>query len=570
MRSFKFTLILVLAFSGLLSGYDIRLNDNKLISTNDIEAIITKIPSGTIDSAIFISNQIIQVVEMDGYFDAILDVSMSGSTVTIEINSGLQYYLQNFNYSFQGDELEILKTELTRKYNNQAASAENIHACLEDAIDIYSDNGYPFAQSKLMSLGKTNPNIMNLSLEITSGPNVIIDSVTFVSDKKVSSRFLRRKSGLEQGNIFSQDRIDQSLRNINSLGYLSVDGQPSERYSNNYRNCQLIYNIKHMGSNRIEGALGYNPKQGDNNGFLYGYVDLALYDPLGDGKSFFLKWNKPGISNSRLNLRFEYPFVFGSRWDADLDVGQERFSDFYLSLTTGVNFSRIISSQYNFNFGLRWSKINAQGETFRSIYNSRIYEAGLGLTLSSFSGNTYDISGASFMAQITYLHKRLYPTLGNNPEETSFNPFKTAVNLRLGVRLTQSLFTDMRIRFEGFSEDESLISPAEMVKLGGRHSIRGYSEEQFITPRALWTNLELGFYQEESLKSYIFVDMGYARLSDIYIENQLPEYDNQFLFGAGFGFMLFSGQTGLDLNIGWSRDANLSEGKLYLIVENRF
>ena len=109
-----------------------------------------------------------------------------------------------------------------------------------------------------------------------------------------------------------------------------------------------------------------------------------------------------------------------------------------------------------------------------------------------------------------------------------------------------------------------------MIRLGGRHTLRGYSEEQFLTPRAVWSNCEFGVYGQGLFKGYLFADLGYARLSDIYADENIPIYENRFLFGAGFGFKLFSGQTGLDLNVGWSRDDSLAEGKLYMIVENRF
>jgi outer membrane protein insertion porin family len=570
MRFAGFVILTILMLTGLLSGIDINLNDNQVISIKDIVVMIDNLRSYTIDTTKALEMEIKSFVEKKGYFDANLNVNKSDSTIIVGINSGLLFHLHNINYSYQGDSLDELRVELDGKFSKQNASETNILACLEEAIEIYTANGYPFAQSKLLSLEKIVPDIINLNLEITSGPIVTIDSLQFNSDKNIDTKFLQRKAGLMPGELFSQERIERSLQNINSLGYLFVENVPTESYSNNYTSCSLIYNIRHRGSNRIEGALGYNPQNDKNDGFLYGFINLALYNPIGDGKSFFLKWNKPNVSNSHLNFRYENPYLFGTSWDAALDVSQERFSDFYLSLGGGVTLSYNISSQYNFNFGLRWSRIDAQGEIFRSVFSSRIYEAGIGLTLSNFSNSELEIFGKSFSAQITYLHKRLYPTLSISPEKPSFNPFKAEIGLHLGLKLSEALFSDLKARFEGFSEDETLISPAEMVKLGGRHSIRGYSEEQFITPRALWTNLELGFYQESSLKSYLFADIGYARLADIYTESQMPGFENQFLFGAGLGFKLFSGQTGLDLNVGWSKDDNLGEGKLYLIVENRF
>jgi hemolysin activation/secretion protein len=166
--------------------------------------------------------------------------------------------------------------------------------------------------------------------------------------------------------------------------------------------------------------------------------------------------------------------------------------------------------------------------------------------------------------------KRLYNTLGQEPPDNSFSPFKAAVNLHLGMPFTDLLFGDVRANFEGFSNDESLISPAEMIKLGGRTTLRGYSEQQFLTPRAAWGSLELGLYNRAGFRGYVFSDIAYARLTDIYAESELLQFKNEFLFGAGFGFRIFSGQTGLDFNLGWNKDSNLGQGILYLTLDNRF
>ena len=172
--------------------------------------------------------------------------------------------------------------------------------------------------------------------------------------------------------------------------------------------------------------------------------------------------------------------------------------------------------------------------------------------------------------ELTYLHKRLYPTLGQEPPDNSSDPFKAALSLHVGMELAGSIFGDIKASFEGFSNDEDFISPAEMIKLGGRKTLRGYSEEQFLTPRAAWSNLELGFYTSRGFKGYVFSDMAYARLTDIYADSEMLQFRNEFLFGAGFGFRVFSGQTGLDFNLGCSKDSRPSQGIVYLILDNRF
>jgi outer membrane protein assembly factor BamA len=459
---------------------------------------------------------------------------------------------------------------LVDDYRNKPAARENIRALLMDVVDLYSDSGYPFAQSKLLALERQEPASLNLIIEIVAGPHVIIDSLRFISKRKISNSFLARRSGWRPGDKFSQTKLNNSIASLNSLHYLKVSQPPEEKYYNNFRNCLLIYNLESRASNHLEGALGYNPGNANRDGFLFGFLDLAFYSPLGDGKSFFIRWNKPNESGSRLALSFDYPYPLGSGLETSFIVRQERFNDYYLSLMAGMDIFQNYDINNRLELGLRWTKITAEGDTFRSVYHSRIYEASLGIRLSGFEDIGGNPFGREFKARIIYLHKRLYPTLGQIPYDNSYDPVKAELLFRWTLPLSRLFYSGFQARFEGFSEDEALISPAEMIRLGGRKTLRGYTEEQFLTPRAFWSNHELGIYSEGLFTGYLFADLAYARLNDIYGAEDIPTYDNRFLFGAGFGFRLFSGQTGLDLNLGWSKDDNLAEGKLYMIVENRF
>jgi outer membrane protein assembly factor BamA len=510
------------------------------------------------------------MAEREGYFEADIDMTFDDdSLVRILIISGPLFEIGSVNLRVIGNALPEAEIELESEFVNRPADSENIQALLTESVDIFADNGYPFAQSKIASVKKSDF-FVNIVLEITSGPFVQIDSLMFKSEKNLSADFMMRKSGLNKGMPFSQTEVENSIARINSLDYIQIEGLPDEEFYNNYNSCLLEYNIEQRGLNRLEGALGYNPGTEQVDGFVFGFLDLSFYNPFGDGKNFFIKWNKPGETSSRIRLSFEYPYPLGIPFETSYEIAQEKFRDLYLSLNAEANISQIFSLKDKLNAGFKWTKVTAQGETFRSIFDSRVYQASIGIALSSFDDTDFDLSGRSFDVRLSYIHKRLYQTMDVTPDDNSFNPFKAELGLRFGIELYRFFFADAEFNFQGYSEDESLISAAEMIKLGGRETLRGYSEEQFITPRAGWVNLEFGLYQKRQLKGFLFADLGYARLSDIYSSTAEPSFDDEFLFGAGFGFHLFSGQTGLDLNIGWSKDDSFSEGKLYLILDNRF
>jgi outer membrane protein assembly factor BamA len=573
MRCLLALILILLPLGNFLAAYDFKLSGDPIISSTEVQEALGQISEqdSEAESSGRAMEILIRLAEERGYFDALFGIHIvADSAVHIDINAGSLYHINRLEFSARGHVPEGLERSIADEYHNKPATREIIQSILIKAVDLYIDNGYPFAQSKLLTFERQESARMNLVIEMVSGPYITVDSLQFASEHGISNSFLTRRSGWSRGDGFSQTKLDNSIRSLNSLGYLKITQPPEEKYYNNYSSCLLIYNLEPQTSNRIEGALGYNPGTENRDGFLFGFLDLAFFNPLGDGKSFFIEWNKPNESGSRLGLRFDYPYPFGSGLETSFQVSQERFSDYYLSLAAGMNVYQNFDINNRLELGLRWTKITAEGDLFRSVYDSRVYEASLGIRLSDHGNDSRDISGRELKARLIYLHKRLYPTLGRTPDDNSYDPVKAELSFRLGLPLSRIFYTDLKAQFEGFSEDEALISPAEMIRLGGRRTLRGYSEEQFLTPRVVWSNCEFGVYGQGLFKGYLFADLGYARLSDIYAAEDIPIYENRFLFGAGFGFKLFSGQTGLDLNVGWSRDDSLAEGKLYMIVENRF
>ena len=108
-----------------------------------------------------------------------------------------------------------------------------------------------------------------------------------------------------------------------------------------------------------------------------------------------------------------------------------------------------------------------------------------------------------------------------------------------------------------------------MIKLGGRESLRGYAEQQFLTYRAGWFSLETGYNTTDNFAFYIFSDFAVARLRDI-DSDEMDEYDDEFLQGTGIGLRLYSNRTALDLSYAVSRGNELSDGLLYLTLKNSF
>ena len=571
-RIIKIVVAVMLICSSLLADINsIRIEGDRIFSESSLQAdLLSKMADTNSEMARkIIYEEISRLAEELGYFQTQFEMFVQDTVCIIKIEKNQRYELAKINYMLLGDSLNDINGQAIEPYIGQPASHANIRKLQKAIADYYSENGYPFVQVKLVSLEKRPPQYIDLNLEITSGPQSVIDSLVFNGSHGFSNTFLLKKTGLENGQYFSDMAIRQSINNLNSLPYLKPVNDPVESYDNNFHSCILEYNLERQNSNQIEGAVGYNPATDNRDGYLFGFLNLTFYNPLGDGKDFRLQWNKPGQSSSRLALQLDYPYIFGTDFETVWRVRQERYSDLYLNLTASLELQRAFTPSRKLSGGISWSKITPQGGTFNEIYHSRIYESWLGLYWSARE-NIIDLFERSVFIKATYLHKRFYATKGSQPPSNSSDPFLAEFTAKAGLEINDNIYSRLIFNFAGFSEDEGLISPAEMIKLGGRNTVRGYSEEEFVSPRAVWSNLELGFYNRQSFRACIFSDLAYARLAGIIGQYKAQDFENEFLYGAGLGMSLSTPKTSLDISVAWSRESTFSEGILYLIVGNKF
>jgi len=573
MKVIALIICIFLSSSGLRSDYDIKISDDCVFEKRTVQNLVSSYPETLSANELILrlTTDIDQLGHKQGYIDCETDVFYdTDSVLCVNVNSGPLYKIDIVEFNFQDNNPVDGVYNLSHHYHGKPVAEKILKGILIHAVEHCAQNGYPFAQAELAYIEKSELETVNLKIKIIPGPQVLIDSLSFVSKSPLSHTFMMRISGIKPHALFDQKNIEKSLTRINCLSYLDVTDQPAEIYYDNYHKCHLVYEIEQIGKNRLEGAFGYSPETANQKGFVFGFLDLAFLNPIGDGKNFYIKWNRSNQNSSQLDIVFEYPYPFGSVFESTVQLAQSRLSDYYLALSAKTDLSFNLADNNKITFSIGWTKVSASGDIFRSLYNSRIYEGAIGISWYNGHSDYLEVDTRDFMAQINYLHKRLYSTLGQIPVDNSLNPIKVDLTLQYGLALNRNIYSSVKIHGSTYSEDESMISPAEMIKLGGRKTVRGYFEEQYFTPRAVWVNIESGFYKLDEIQVYLLYDMAYARLADLFGDADQSRYENKFLSGAGLGFRVLSNRTRLDFSIAWAKENKFAEGKLYLTIQNQF
>lgn len=552
------------------SSYSLELiYDGEVFPYDDLQVLFLRHShQGSLDTSTFMVD-LLKLAESKGLLDFEAELfPVDKDRFQLRITKAELYYIHELEIDYQGDEIPEVNKKILAVYRDRPAGEKTILSLMSSAVELMAQNGYPFAQSRVLRLEKKKSSSLAIRLEIMSGPAVVVDSVRFVTDGNINPEFLKRRIGFDSAFLFDQDFVAESRRDLMRLGYISFAGEIEEHFYDNNTRCLLVYNFDRVSSNYVEGALGYDPGNEGRESSLYGFLDLRFYNPFGDGKSFYIHWNKPNQTSSDLKLKLHYPYPLATWFLLDLSLSQQEFTDLYIAIKGELKLSRRLKRGNLLTVGFSTQAITAQGENFRGLFDSRVYGASVGLEWSAYN-DLRNFFGHSFEVRLTYLHKRLFDTKGQTPDSYSYDPFLAEIGMRWAKKIYRGLFISSRLNLAGYSQNQTVLAPSEMIKLGGRTSLRGYTEQQFLTYRAGWLSLETGYNTTDNFDFYIFSDFAVARLRDIDTD-ELYEYDDRFLMGSGIGLRLYSNRTALDLSYAVSRGSGLPDGRLYLTLQNSF
>ena len=153
-------------------------------------------------------------------------------------------------------------------------------------------------------------------------------------------------------------------------------------------------------------------------------------------------------------------------------------------------------------------------------------------------------------------------------------PFiKTKVNLQ---RITVDfnfyyLFFKRQVAALGLHGRElrgSFFEDADLFRLGGTSTLRGYLENQFLGSRVAWSNLEYRFLLTRRSYIFTFFDTGY------FLRNAEPDRNieklEDFKIGYGLGLSVETGLGVLGVSFALGKGDSFSQGKIHFGIINEF
>ncbi len=457
------------------------------------------------------------------------------------------------------------------------------------------NTGYPFAKVYLDSLQLEAEKVFAL-LKVVKGPLYKIDSIRVYGNAKISGDYLQRYLDIPNSSIYNKQKLLGISKKIRELTYVEEE-QPANLTMLGTGSVVNLY-LKQKKSSQVNVLVGFLPNNDQLSSkklLLTGEANILLKNALGSGETIGVNWQQIQVKSPRLNLLFQYPYLFHS------PVGLDFTFDILRKDSSFVNINLQLGAQYTLNANQSGKLFIQRQQTFISsgsinpaqiIQTRQLPEVG---DVSSFNvGVDYELNTTDYRFNPKKGNEfRIITSIGtktikkNNeivtlkdPGDPSFDFDKLYDTIKLKsyqlrARATLAKYfplanqrSTVKTAINAGAFQSGNIFRNELFQIGGYKLLRGFDEEsQYLSHFAIAT-LEFRYLVGQNSFFYALADGGWGR------NNSKNVKVNYTYFGTGLG-LAFETKAGV-FNLAWAvgkrndTELNLRQSKIHFGFVNYF
>ncbi len=258
--------------------------------------------------------------------DSVVSYDEKSVNVYITFNEGKKYYYRNikwigntiYPYDYLNAILNIKKGDV---YNHK-----NLLARLEsddDAVSkLYQNRGYLFFQIDPVEVHIDGDSI-DFEMRMYEGKPATINEIGIKGNTRVYDHVVRRELRTKPGQLYSQDDIMRSLRELAQMGHFDPEKiKPDIQPDPENGTVNINYELETKGSDQIEFSAGWG-STGIVGSIGLKFSNFAIQNlfkpetyrivPQGEGQTLSLNGRTNGQSYSSVSLSFLEPWLGGKR-----------------------------------------------------------------------------------------------------------------------------------------------------------------------------------------------------------------------------------------------------------------
>lgn len=540
-----------------------------------------------------------------GYIDftvvddtVIVDRSTGKGRIRIDVDEGPRYLLKDF--VIRGNR-QFPAAELARRFPQGAELPQGdvpvdslpafdrtaFQGATGDVADLYRNSGYLRA-NVVPSIERLPPDsspegtrLVRATWNVEEGEPAYIHHVDIVGNDHTHDRIIRQRLGILPGDIYSQDRLVESVRNVQQMGFFeqlppqeAVEIEPLET-----GDVDITLRVKEKQTGNLNFGMSASAGTG-----LAGFIGYEQPNLFGQAKSVRFRWIFGGRTQD-IEVHYSDPEIFGS--NQSLTVGLRSSRDEYRTFSLGERRQTGGSAEIGTPFpGLRSTRVFLGYSLFHdevsdiSLFGIRPEDRNLiaqgtrstaqvRLVRDTRQGSTFPIGGNRNALNLEYTGGPLGGDGDFGKYQFESEWYVPVAQLGGGLESNPILFT-AGLKFRGGIVVGDNPFFRERFYMGGTQigeQLRGY-EEATITPLGHIPRNTRGFSQLDRVGESFFVTSAQvgARLTPQVFVNTFVDAGNvwsqasdlnpmDLLTGAGVGVTLVTpfGPLGIDYAYGFDR-----------------
>jgi outer membrane protein assembly factor BamA len=374
----------------------------------------------------------------------------------------------------------------------------------------YNNAGFPFCRISPEVIYDADT-IQNIVLTVEEGPRVIIEELVFKTDGKTDAHAAKRVANYHVGDYFaSREVVSAKKRLVKTKAFQEISDNILERDGKYY----LLFALKEKESDFLTLSGSFS---GEDFQFGASYSSFSL---LGTLRQLIFNYEYQKL----FSLKFREPVLIApAMFDADFAIWTY---DSTRQIQGYARFAAPVGSYFSASVLSGIEIVNYYGtDTTVSETSDNLLGAGFGFAQETLIWtNTVDL-------RLDYL-------------------FRDADRLRIEYDSQTELWkVSVGIHYRRVQTDS--FGFFDYVRIGGANDLRGYLEDEFLTTRALWLNLEYHRFP-------VFPLFDIARLAD------------EIVYSFGLGIEARSRFADASLILAWPKNGTWEDGKLHLTFSKGF
>lgn len=315
--------------------------------------------------------------------DSVVPFDEKTVDVHITVNEGKKYYYRNmkwigntiYPYDYLNAILNIKKGDV---YNHKSLMAR-LESDDDAVAKLYQNRGYLFFQIDPVEVHIDGDSI-DFEMRMYEGKPATINEIGIKGNSRVYEHVVRRELRTKPGELYSQEAIMRSLRELAQMGHFDPEKiKPDIQPDPENGTVNINYELETKGSDQVEFSAGWG-STGIVGSIGLKFSNFAIQNlfkpetyrivPQGEGQTLTLNGRTNGQSYTSVSLSFLEPWLGGKRpnsLSASIYYSaQATVSDRYSS-----NYSNYINQMYS-GYGGGYGSSGYGNSSYSTLYQSEI------------------------------------------------------------------------------------------------------------------------------------------------------------------------------------------------------